>query len=97
MEEFQYSFSEIEKKWQRKYEEERVFEAEPDPSKPKFFVTFPFPYMSGPVHLGTAYTLTRLDIIARYKRKRGFNVLFPFAFHWTGTTITGISDRIRRG
>ncbi|MEM2980468.1 MAG: leucine--tRNA ligase, partial [Thermoproteota archaeon] len=32
-----------------------------------------------------------------YKRKRGFNVLFPFAFHWTGTTITGISDRIRRG
>ncbi|MEM3713129.1 MAG: leucine--tRNA ligase [Thermoproteota archaeon] len=97
MEESKYPFSEIEKKWQRKYEEERVFEAEPDPSKPKFFVTFPFPYMSGPVHLGTAYTLTRLDVIARYKRKRGFNVLFPFAFHWTGTTIAGISDRIRRG
>ncbi|MBO3832505.1 MAG: leucine--tRNA ligase [Candidatus Brockarchaeota archaeon] len=97
MEESQYSFSEIEKKWQRKYEEEKVFEAEPDPSKPKFFVTFPFPYMSGPVHLGTAYTLTRLDVIVRYKRKGGFNVLFPFAFHWTGTTIAGISDRIRRG
>ncbi|MBO3800467.1 MAG: leucine--tRNA ligase [Candidatus Brockarchaeota archaeon] len=97
MEKLQYSFSEVEKKWQRKYEEERVFEAEPDPSRPKFFVTFPFPYMSGPVHLGTAYTLTRLDVIARYKRKRGFNVLFPFAFHWTGTTIAGISDRIRRG
>ncbi len=95
--ESEYSFSEIEKKWQKTYEEEKVFEAEPDPSRPKFFVTFPFPYMSGPVHLGTAYTLTRLDVVARYKRKRGFNVLFPFAFHWTGTTITGISDRIRRG
>lgn len=93
----EYDFLKVERKWQKTYEERRVFEAEPDPSKPKFFVTFPFPYMSGPVHLGTAYTLTRLDIIARYKRKRGFNVLFPFAFHWTGTTITGISDRIRRG
>ena len=97
MEESEYSFSEVEKKWRRIYEEKKVFEAEPDPSKPKFFVTFPFPYMSGPVHLGTAYTLTRLDIVARYKRKWGFNVLFPFAFHWTGTTITGISDRIKRG
>ncbi|MCS7138534.1 MAG: leucine--tRNA ligase [Crenarchaeota archaeon] len=97
MEELKYDFSKIEKKWQKKYEELKVFESEPDPSKPKFFVTFPFPYMSGPVHLGTAYTLTRLDVIARYKRKRGFNVLFPFAFHWTGTTIAGISDRIRRG
>ncbi|MGQ9479443.1 MAG: leucine--tRNA ligase [Thermoproteota archaeon] len=92
-----YNFLEVERKWQRIYEEKKVFEAEPDPSRPKFFVTFPFPYMSGPVHLGTAYTLTRLDIIARYKRKRGFNVLFPFAFHWTGTTIAGISDRISRG
>lgn len=97
MEKPEYSFSEIEKKWQRKYEEEKAFEAEPDPSRPKFFITFPFPYMSGPVHLGTAYTLTRLDVVARFKRKRGFNVLFPFAFHWTGTTITGISDRISRG
>lgn len=97
MEESEYSFSEVEKKWRMTYEEKKVFEAEPDASKPKFFVTFPFPYMSGPVHLGTAYTLTRLDVVARYKRKRDFNVFFPFAFHWTGTTITGISDRIRRG
>jgi leucyl-tRNA synthetase len=97
LEELKYDFLNVERKWQKRYEEEKVFEAEPDPSKKKFFVTFPFPYMSGPVHLGTAYTLTRLDIIARYKRKRGFNVLFPFAFHWTGTTIAGISDRIRRG
>lgn len=93
----EYDFLKVERKWQKIYEEKKVFEAEPDSSKPKFFVTFPFPYMSGPVHLGTAYTLTRLDVVARYKRKMGFNVLFPFAFHWTGTTITGISDRIRQG
>lgn len=84
-------------RWQSKWDVAGVYEGEVDPSKPKYLVTFPFPYMSGPVHVGTAYTLTRLDVIARYYRARGYNVLFPFAWHWTGVTIAGISERIRRG
>jgi len=83
--------------WQEAWEKDKVYEANVDPSKPKYLVTFPFPYMSGPVHVGTAYTLTRLDVIARYFRAKGFNVLFPFAWHWTGVTIAGISERIRQG
>ena len=83
--------------WQQEWERARVYEADVDPSRPKYLVTFPFPYMSGPVHVGTAYTLTRLDVIARYFRAKGFNVLFPFAWHWTGVTIAGISERIRQG
>jgi len=85
------------RKWQDQWEKARAYEADTDPSKPKYFVTFPFPYMSGPVHVGTAYTLTRLDVLARYFRAKGYNVLFPFAWHWTGVTIAGISERIRQG
>ena len=86
-----------EQKWQEEWEKARAYEADVDPSRPKYLVTFPFPYMSGPVHVGTAYTLTRLDVIARYLRAKGYNVLFPFAWHWTGVTIAGISERIRQG
>lgn len=90
-------FKAIEEKWQRRWAEARIFEANPDPSKPKFFVTFPYPYMSGPLHVGHGYTSTRVDVAARYKRMRGFNVLFPWAWHWTGETVAGASERIKKG
>ena len=85
----------MEEKWQRRWSEAKIFEANPDPAKPKFFVTFPFPYMSGPLHVGHGYTSARVDVIARYKRMKGFNVLFPWAWHWTGETVAGASERIK--
>lgn len=90
-------FKTIEEKWQRRWAEARIFEADPDPSKPKFFATFPYPYMSGPLHVGHGYTSVRVDVVARYKRMKGFNVLFPWAWHWTGETVAGASERIKRG
>lgn len=84
----------IEKKWQKKWIEAKIFEPKIDPNKPKFFITVPYPYTSGPLHIGHGRTYTIGDIIARYKRLRGFNVLFPMAFHITGTPIAAISDRI---
>ncbi len=90
-------FKSIEEKWQRRWAEARIFEANPDPSKPKFFATFPYPYMSGPLHVGHGYTSARVDVAARYKRMRGFNVLFPWAWHWTGETVAGASERIKKG
>ncbi|RLI26374.1 MAG: leucine--tRNA ligase [Candidatus Hecatellales archaeon] len=90
-------FKAIEEKWQRRWAEARIFEANPDPSKPKFFATFPYPYMSGPLHVGHGYTSVRVDVVARYKRMKGFNVLFPWAWHWTGETVAGASERIKRG
>lgn len=89
-------FLSIEKKWQEIWEQQHVYEADVDKKRKKFFATFPFPYMSGPVHVGTAYTLTRLDVICRFKRHLGYNVLLPFAWHWTGVTIAGVSERIKR-
>lgn len=87
----------IERKWQKKWKEKRVFEPSPDPTKPKFFLTVPYPYTSASLHIGHGRTYTIGDIIARYKRLIGFNVLFPMAFHITGTPIAAISDRISRG
>ncbi len=53
--------------------------------------------MDGPLHLGHTFTLTRLDVVARFKRMQGFNVLFPFAFHATGEPIVGATERLRKG
>ena len=77
--------------------EHRLFEANPDPKKPKFFLTAAFPYPNGPVHMGHARTYTIPDVLARFKRMQGYNVLFPMGFHYTGTPIIAIADAIARG
>jgi len=90
-------FAAIERKWQRKWQEDRVFEPKVDKDKKKFFLTVPYPYMSGSLHIGHGRTFTTGDIIARFKRLQGYNVLFPMAFHVTGTPVLAIADAIREG
>lgn len=87
----------LETKWQKKWEEARLYESDPDPNRKKCFVTFPYPYMGGPLHVGHAFTSTRLDVYARYMRMKGYNVLFPWAWHWTGETVAGAAERVRIG
>jgi len=87
----------IEEKWQRVWEERKVYEADPDPSRPKFFVTFPYPYVNALPHLGSAFTVLRVDIAARYKRMRGYNVLFAQGWHATGGPIVAAALRLREG
>ena len=87
----------IEKKWQKRWRKDHVFEADPDPKRKKFFLTVPYPYVNGALHIGHGRTYTIGDVIARYKRMRGFNVLFPMASHMTGTPIQGMVDRIKAG
>lgn len=52
-----------------------------------FFGTFPYPYMNGYLHLGHGFTMSLVDFVCRYKRMMGYNVLQPFAFHFTGMPI----------
>jgi len=87
------NFQEIEKKWQDAWEREKIFEANPN-EKRKFFVTVPYPYTSGPFHIGHGRTYTIADIFVRYHRMKGENVLWPMAFHVTGTPVLAISRRI---
>lgn len=86
----------IEEKWQKRWEEDHLFEANPD-GRRKFMATYPYSYMNGLPHIGHGFTSLRVDFISRYKRMRGYNALFPFAFHCTGLPIVASATRIREG
>ncbi|MEM3321973.1 MAG: leucine--tRNA ligase [Conexivisphaerales archaeon] len=88
---------ELERKWNKVWDELRIYYVDADPEKPKKFVTFPIPYMNGPLHLGHAYTISRADAYARYFRLKGYNVLFPQAWHWTGQPIVSAAERLAKG
>lgn len=60
----------------------------------KFFVTFPYPYMNGTLHLGHAFTITKADFINRFYKSKNYNTLFPFAFHGTGTPIVSSANKL---
>lgn len=89
-----FNFKDLEEKWQTKWENARVFESNPDPIREKFFITVAYPYPNSPQHVGHGRTFTLTDVYARYKRMRGFNVLFPMAFHYTGTPILAMAKRV---
>jgi leucyl-tRNA synthetase len=85
-------------KWQKKWEEDKLFETEPS-DKNKFFMVFAYPTISGTLHVGHARSYVIPDVIARYKRMRGFNVFFPLGFHATGvhtqTIMTDVSNDLK--
>lgn len=85
----------IEKKWQKKWADAKLFESNPD-EREKLFITVAFPYPSGAMHIGHGRTYTVPDVYARFKRMEGYNVLFPMAWHVTGAPVIGIADRIKR-
>ncbi|MDP7982178.1 MAG: leucine--tRNA ligase [Conexivisphaera sp.] len=86
----------MEEKWQGIWEERRAFWAEPD-SRPKFMATFPFPYVNAPPHIGSIFTLLRVEFMSRYMRMKGYNVLFAQGWHATGGPIVSAALRVREG
>ena len=91
-----YNPQKIEKKWQDRWEQAKIFEANPDPNKKKIFITSPYPYASGTLHIGHGRSFINGDVFARYYRTKGYNVLYPMAFHITGTPVLAISSSIKR-
>jgi len=88
------NWSDIEHKWRNKWENESLHNTNVDNTKPKFFLTVAYPYPNSPQHIGHGRTYTLTDVYARYKRMLGFNVLFPMAFHYTGTPILAMTKRL---
>lgn len=84
---------EVEKKWQRKWQESKVFQPDPE-NREKMFLTVAYPYPSGSMHIGHGRTYAVPDIYARFKRMQGYNVLFPMGWHVTGAPVIGIAKRI---
>ena len=91
-----YNARKIEKKWQERWETSNLFEADLELNKKKKFITIPYPYASGTMHIGHGRSYVNGDIFARYYRAKGYNVLFPMAFHITGTPVLAISSSLER-
>ena len=87
------NWNEIERKWREKWIEAKHFETDPKDMEKKF-ITVAYPYPNSPQHIGHGRTYTLADVHARFYRMRGFNVLFPMAFHYTGTPILGMAKRV---
>ena len=76
-----YNFRSIEKKWQKIWDDEKIYHVDVDKNKEKFYVLVEFPYPSGQgLHVGHPRSYTALDVVARKKRMQGFNVLYPMGF-----------------
>jgi leucyl-tRNA synthetase len=88
------NWTEIERKWRNKWQENKDFETNPN-EKPKKFITVAYPYPNSPQHIGHGRTYTLADVHARFYRMRGYNVLFPMGFHYTGTPVLGMAKRIQ--
>ncbi len=84
----------LEQKWSHRWEMEKIFQADLDPTRKKYFVTVAYPYPNSPQHIGHGRTYTLADAHARYMRLKGYNVLFPMGFHYTGTPILAMSRRV---
>ncbi|XP_024608261.1 leucine--tRNA ligase, cytoplasmic [Neophocaena asiaeorientalis asiaeorientalis] len=91
----------IEKEVQEKWDAKKVFEVnasnlEKQTSKDKYFVTFPYPYMNGRLHLGHTFSLSKCEFAVGYQRLKGKTCLFPFGLHCTGMPVKACADKLKR-
>ncbi|XP_078481637.1 leucine--tRNA ligase, cytoplasmic [Ciona intestinalis] len=92
----------IEEDVQKKWEELKIFEEDaplkgsPGWEQEKYFVTFPYPYMNGRLHLGHTYSLSKCEFAVGFQRLMGKKCLYPFGLHCTGMPIKACSDKLKR-
>ncbi|MCX6667746.1 MAG: leucine--tRNA ligase [Euryarchaeota archaeon] len=95
METKNYDYVTVEQKWQNKWFDQKIFEAKKE-NKKKFFIHFAYPGVSGYLHVGHMRGFTYCDVIARYRRMTGYDVLFPAGFHASGIPSIGFAKKVER-
>jgi len=90
-----YDYVKIEKKWQKKWFFQKIYQSNKSKHK-KFFIHFAYPGVSGYLHVGHMRGFTYCDIIARYKRMSGYDVMFPAGFHASGIPSIGFAKKVER-